>query len=324
MNDNLRRRTFASLALLGAPCFARAAEEPFPSWPVKLVTPYPPGGNADNIARVFSRAFSDLLGVPVVVENRPGASGTIGADLVAKAPADGHTLLLTVTTQLTNTAFNVKPNYDPIRDFTPIVGLSITPLVFVVPASLPVRNLKELGALAKTQKLAYGSYGAGTSTHVMQHLLARQLGALDMVHVAYKGESPMVNDMLGGQIQMGFVAVGMAREMERAGKLRPLAVVGLERSEFLPKVPTFLEQGYSKLDWTYGVAVYSPSRVSPEVTEKLRRTGKQAMARPDTLQAYRAQSNQPWTGATPAELQKRLVIDAVLWGKVLAEVGNIE
>ncbi|UUZ66589.1 tripartite tricarboxylate transporter substrate binding protein (plasmid) [Polaromonas sp. P1-6] len=243
---------------------------------------------------------------------------------MAKAPADGYTLLITVTSQLTNAGFNTKPSYNAIEDFTPIVGIAKTPLAFAVSAQLPAKNLKELAALAKNQKMAYGSYGAGTSTHVMQHLLAKQMGSKDMVHVAYRGEGPMVSDMLGGQVQMGFVSIGIAHEMEKAGKLRILAVVGPQRSEFLPAVPTFLEQGYQKLDWTYGVVLYGSSRMPADILAKLQATGQRIMADPDTQKAYRAQSNQPWTGSDPAELKKRLVIDTVLWGKVLTELGPIE
>jgi len=302
---------------------SQAAESDFPAKPIRLVVPYPAGGNADGIARVFSRKFSELLGTPVLVDNKPGASGTIGADAVAKAPADGYTLLLTVTSQLTSAGINVKPAYDGVRDFTPVAGLCVTPLVFVVSASSPVKTVRELEALAKTERLSYGSYGTGTSTHIMQYLLARQFGARDMVHVPYKGESPMVVDMLGGQIQMGLVSVGVAREMEKSGKLRALAVVGPDRSDFLPRVPTFQELGYRHLDWTYGVAVYAPARLPAPLLERLEAIGHSVVSAPETQRAYRAQSNQPWS-ISPTDLKKRMVIDSVLWNKVLGQIGTIE
>lgn len=323
MTSTLNRRQFAGLTLLALAPAAGAADSGFPSKPIRLVVPYPPGGNADNIARVFAKKFADVLGTPVLVDNRPGASGVIGADAVAKANNDGYTLLLTVTSQLTNAGFGVRPTYNATEDFTPIVGLCITPLVFAVPADLPATSLKALEALAQTRQLAYGSYGAGTSTHVMQHLLGQQMRAKDLVHVAYKGENPMVTDMLGGQIQMGLVSVGVAAQMEKAGKLRALAVVGPQRSEFLPRVPTFQEQGYRRLDWTYGVAVYGQSRLPAEVLAKLQKAGQSVMASADVRKAYRAQSNQPWIDSDPQELKKRLVIDSVLWNKVLTQLGPI-
>lgn len=317
------KNLFAGIFAVGFATIGFTADAGYPSKPIRLVVPYPAGGAADNIARLFSRNFSEVMSTPVIVDNKPGASGTIGAEAVAKGPKDGYTLLLTVTTQLTNAGLNVKPNYEAVRDFTPIVGLCIAPAVFVVSASLPVKTLADLAALAKNTQLNYGSYGAGTSNHIMQYLLGRQFKAKDMVHVPYKGESPMVVDLLGGQVQMGMVSVGVAREMEKSGKLRPLAVVGPTRSEFLPKVPTFQELGYRNLDWTYGVAVYAPSMLPPDIQEKLEMAGKKVMASPQVQQAYRAQSNQPWS-VTPEDLKKRMVIDSVLWNKVLGQIGNIE
>jgi len=319
-----RRRELGALCALALwPLMARA-QDVFPSRPIKLVVPYPAGGNADNIARVFGKRFAEVLSTPVIIDNKPGASGVIGADSVHKAPPDGHTLLLTVTSQLTSPGPGAKPSYKATEDFVPIVGLCVTPLAFVVPSSLGVQHLQELTALAQKRKLSYGSYGPLTSTHIMQHLLLQQLGIKDAVHVPYKGESPMVADMLGGQIQMGFVAMGGAREMARAGRMNVLAVVGSKRSEFLPQVRTFQEQGVSKLDWTYGVALYGPSRMAPDVLTKLRDAGKKVMSDGPTLTAFRAQSNQPWTDVTPDELGRRLVIDSVLWGKMVAAVGHID
>ncbi|MEO7938597.1 MAG: tripartite tricarboxylate transporter substrate binding protein, partial [Burkholderiaceae bacterium] len=259
---SIPRRLFSAAALAGLVCLAPAfAQDAFPSKPLKVIVPYPAGGNADNIARVFTKRMGEILGQPLIVDNRGGASGTIGAEAVHRADADGYTLLLTVTSQLTSPGPTVKTSYNAVEDFTPVVGLAITPLAFAVPASLGVKNLKELEALSKTRKLSYGSYGAGTSTHLMQHLLVQQFGAKDAAQIPYKGESPMVNDMLGGQIDMGFIGIGQGREMNKSGRMRILAVVGKERSEFLPDVQTFAEQGYKDLDWTYGVAVYASSRM---------------------------------------------------------------
>ena len=323
MKAFLNRRAFTALALTAAQLPAWAQER-YPSRPIKLIVPYPAGGNADNIARVFSRKFSQVLGTPVIVDNKPGASGTIGADAVYKSPTDGYTLLLTVTTQLTTAAVNVRPSYNAIEDFTPIVGLCVTPLAFAVTPALGVRSLRELAAIARKQKLSYGSYGTGTSTHVMQHLLYQQMQSLDAVHVPYRGESPMVNDMLGGQIHSGMLPIGVAREMERTGRMRILAMVGPQRSEFLPNIPTFQEQGFGKLDWTYGVAVYGASRLPADIMQRLQDAGRKVMADRDTQQAFRNQSNEPWVHSTPEELKKRLVIDTVLWNKTMSALGPLE
>lgn len=324
MTSNVRRRRLALWVLTSLTPFAHANESRFPSQPIKLVVPYPAGGNADGIARVFAKRFGELLKTSVVVDNKGGASGTIGAEAVYKAPADGHTLLLTVTTQLTTTPAGMKTGYNAVQDFTPLVGLCITPLAFAVPATLGVKSLKELEALAKTRKLAYGSYGPGTSTHIMQHLLMKQFGAKDAAHVPYRGESPMVTDMLGGQVDMGFIGMGQAREMEKSGRMRTLAVVGTQRSEFLPDVPTFAEQGYKNLDWSYGVAVYGSSKLPAPVLKTLQEAGRQVMEDPEVQKAYRAQSNQPWIKSSPEDLRKRLARDSENWSKVLSDIGNIE
>lgn len=309
-------------AVLGAPALASSPR--FPSQPIKVVVPYPAGGNADNIARVFSKRFGEELKTPVVVDNKGGASGTIGADSVYKANPDGYTLLLTVTSQLTSVPAGVKPTYNAIKDFTPVVGLCVTPLAFAVGEGTGVKSMKELEAWVKGRKVAYGSYGKGTSTHVMQHQLMKQLGAKDAAHVPYRGESPMVADMLGGQVDMGFVGIGQARELQKNGRVRILAVVATQRSEFLPDVPTFTELGYKDLDWSYGVAVYAASKTPEPILKALQDAAKKVMQDPEVQKAYRAQSNQPWLNVSLDEMKKRLVLDTDNWAKALAEVGTIE
>ncbi len=315
-------RTIAAVSAIGLMSGGAWAQTALSGKTIKIVVPYPAGGNADTIARVFSEQLAKKLGAVVIVDNKPGAAGTIGAESVARASPDGTTLLLTVTSQLTSAGIGVKPNYDAVKDFAPIVGIAVTPLVLAVPATMPVKTMKEFAALAKTNKMAFGSYGTGTSTHVLQTLLVTQMGG-DMVHVPYKGEAPMIADMLGGQINMGLLPPGVAREMEKAGKMRALAVVGTQRSEFLPNVPTFEEQGFRELDWTYGVALYAPSKIAPELLQQLAKVGQDIVKDPEVQKKYRARSIQPW-GAGADELKKRLVIDTVMWNKALAKHGKVE
>lgn len=316
----------ASLASLSAPAIvlAQPADGKFPNRPIKVVVPYPAGGNADNIARIYTKALSEVIGVPVVVDNRGGASGTIGAEAVHRADPDGYTLLLTVTTQLTSPGPDVKANYNATADFVPVAGLCITPLAFVVPASLGVKSLKELEALSRTTRLSYGSYGPRTSTHVLQHMLYQSFNAKDAVHVPYRGENPMVTDMLGGQIASGFVGIGQAREMEKSGRMKVLAVVGAVRSEFLPDVPTLGELGHPALELAYGVAVYASSRTRPETLKRLQDASRQVMNAPETARAYRAQSNQPWVSYDLDDLRRRLSSDTARWNKLVAQMGNAQ
>ena len=316
-----------SVLLCAAAAFgvsAQASTPGFPSQPIRVVVPYPAGGNGDNIARVFAKQLSEELKTPVVVDNKGGASGTIGAEAAFRANPDGHTLLLTVTSQLTSVPVGVKPSYNAVKDFTPVVGLCVTPLAFAVAESTGIKSLKELEAVVRSRKVAYGSYGKGTSTHIMQHLLMKQLGAKDAAHVSYRGESPMVADMLGGQVDMGFLGIGQASELQKSGRVRILAVVGSQRSEFLPEVPTFTELGYKDLDWSYGVAVYASSKTPAPILKALQDAGKKVMGNADVQKAYRAQSNQPWLNVTPDEMKKRLVVDTDNWARALAEVGSID
>ncbi|MBY0408785.1 MAG: tripartite tricarboxylate transporter substrate binding protein [Burkholderiaceae bacterium] len=323
MHHPFTRRGFCALSLLGLATAVRAGEAKYPSRPITLVVPYPAGGNGDNIARVFAKKLGDLWGSPVVVDNKPGASGTIGATQVHRAAPDGYTLLLTVTTQLTSSVPGIKPTYNAAKDFVPLAGLTIAPLALVVPTRLGIKSMKELEALAQTRPLSYGSYGQATSTHVVQHLLVHAFKAKDAVHVPYKGESPMVTDMLGGQIDMGLVGIGQAREMEKSGRLRTLAVLGMQRSEFLPDVATLTEQGYKQMDWAYGTALYGSSKLPAHVQAKLREAGKTIMADPETQALYRTQSNQPWIDAKPEELRQRMVTETNNWNKLLANIGPL-
>lgn len=326
MTTPTSRRRFCALGLglLSLAPTLFASTPAYPSRPISLVVPYPPGGNGDNIARVFAKKLGDVLHTPVIVENKPGASGTIGATQVFRAPADGYTLLLTVTTQLTSSVPGVKPIYDAVSDFKPLVGLTVAPLAFAVPATLGVQSVEELAALSRQRQLNYGSYGTATSTHVVQHLLGQQFKAKDMVHVPYRGEAPMVTDMLAGQIDMGLIGIGQARELEKSGRARILAILGMQRSEFLPNTPTLTELGYKNMDWAYGTALYGSSKLPADIETKLQKAGAAVMADPETQQLFRNQSNQPWTDVSLPMLRERMVQDTRNWNKVLSSAGPLE
>lgn len=320
-----RRSLLRAAALLPVCGAAWSAGDPaFPSKTLRIVVPYPAGGTADAIARVYASKLADTLGrgAVVVVENKPGASGTIGADAVVRADADGHTLLLTVTSQLSNVALNVKPNYDPLRDFTGVVGIGLAPLVLAVRQDLAAASVKDLAQLAKSRPLAYGSYGIGTSQHVMLTSFARRNG-ISFIHAPYRGESPLVTDLLGGQLQFALLSIGIARELQQSGKVRLLAIVGAQRSEFLPKVPTFGELGVPGFDWTYGVAVYTSAKVQAPVLAALEQASQAAVRSADVQGKLRAMAIEPW-GIGGDALKKRLVIDSVLWNRTLAQVGPLE
>lgn len=311
------------MAAMLATSFAVPAFAAFPDKAVSIIVPYPAGGPADTIARVFAKSLSDKVGQPVVIENKSGASGTIGAYEVVKAKPDGHTLLFTVTTQLTNQGFNVKPNYDSLKDFEPIIGVTIAPLVLALNKDLGVSSLKELEARKGEKHYAYGSYGAGTSTHVLPYLLGKQMG-LEMTHIPYRGETPMVTDLMGGRIDLGLFSANNSIELSNAGKITLVGVVGDRRAAFLPDVPTLSEQGYKDMDWGYGTALYASSKVPEEIREYLHEKSKEAMQDPEFRESLTNQRHEIWDGSTPEALKERLVADTIKWKAIQDKLGNVE
>ncbi len=311
---NLNRRTLigaaslATLALtLGVP--TPAAAQKWPDKPIRVIVPYPAGGAADAIARAISPGLSDLLGQPIVVENRGGAAGVIGADLVAKAAPDGYTLMVTPTTQPTNTTLDPPAPYRADRDFMPIIGITLTPLLYAAGSSFKGDSFAAFRQASTSGKLTYGSYGQGTSTHILLAVLSEQLN-MGMTHVPYKGESPMVTDMLAGTIDSGLVSIGLTRA--HAGKLKPLALLGTSRSSFLPDVPTFNELGVKGLDWDYGVGLYAPSKVPAEIIARLEADMQKVLKREDVLKALAQRHYEPW-GLPSTDLHRQMVADMKRW-----------
>jgi tripartite-type tricarboxylate transporter receptor subunit TctC len=310
----IQRRTLSGAAGLAALALAMsvpvpAAAQKWPDKPIRVIVPYPAGGAADAIARAISPGLGDLLGQPIVVENRGGAAGAIGADMVAKAAPDGYTLLLTPTTQPTNTTLDPPAPYRADRDFMPIIGITLTPLVYAAGTSFKGEGFAAFRQAATGGKLTYGSYGQGTSTHILLAMLSEQLN-LGMTHVPYKGESPMVTDMLAGTIDSGLVSIGLTRA--HAGKLKPLALVGTSRSSYLPGVPTFNELGVKGLDWDYGVGLYAPAKVPSEIITRLEAEMQKVLKRDDVVKALAQRSYEPW-GLPSKALHRQMLEDMKRW-----------
>ena len=323
MTSTLTRRALLGACALALTATGALGADKFPGGkPIKLVVPYPPGGSADTVGRIFAEKLAEKLSATVIVDNKSGASGTIGAESVLRADPDGHTLLLTVTSQLSNAPPNVKPKYDAAKDFAPIVGISLAPMALAVPTSLGVDSIQDLEKLAKSKPLAYGSYGTGSSGHVMLGTYSRSLGA-NMVHVPYRGEAPLVADLLGDRVQVALLTVGIAKQMQDTGKMKLLGTVGPKRSEFLPKLPTFEEQKQAGFDWTFGVALYASSKTPAPLIAELRSVGQEIVADADVQKKLRAISAEPW-GAPGDELQKRLIADTEQWDKSLKQMGDMK
>jgi tripartite-type tricarboxylate transporter receptor subunit TctC len=296
---------FSTLAV--APLTAQAQK--WPERPIRIIVPYPAGGAADAIARSIGPGLGDLLGQPIVVENRGGAAGAIGADMVAKAAPDGYTLLLTPTTQHTNTTLNPPAPYRADRDFMPVIGITRTPLVYAAGTSFKGQDFAAFRQMTASGKVTYGSYGQGTSTHLLLAILSEQLN-MGMTHVAYKGESPMLTDMLAGTIDSGLLSIGLT--LTHAGKVKPLALLGTARTGFLPGVPTFDELGVKGLDWDYGVGLYAPSKVPAAIIARLEAEMQKVLKREDVLKALAQRSYEPW-GKSSAEMYKQMVADMKRW-----------
>jgi tripartite-type tricarboxylate transporter receptor subunit TctC len=325
MMMNLPRRTFLHLAvgvgaLLFAPPIARA--QTYPSRPLRLVVGFPAGQTADLIARLVGQGLSERLGQPVVIDNRPGAAGTIATELVVRAPADGYTVLAIGASNLINATLYDKLNYDFIRDIAPVAATNRTPLVMEVNPSVPVRTVSEFIAYAKSNpgKLNMASGGTGNSTHVAGELFKMMTG-VNMVHVPYRGSPPALSDLLGGQVQVMFDVVSSSLDHIRAGKLRALGVTTATRSEVLPDVPTVGQfvPGY-EASAVGGIGV--PRGTSAEIIDRLNTDINAALADPKIKTRLVDLGNEVLAGS-PADYGKLIATETEKWGKVV-KFANIK
>jgi len=313
-------RITLGVAMLAAASLAQA-QAPYPSRPVKIVVPFPAGGATDLVARLVATKLAEAWGQSVVVDNRPGASGMIGTELVARAPADGHTLLMAITTHIQNPAIFAKIPYDALKDFEPISQIALSYLVLAVKPEFPARDVKEFVALIKSSpgKYNFGSFGTGSSSHILGERFARVAG-LDMTHVPYKGAAPLVTDLLGGQVTSGWVDVSTATAHIAAGKLRPLAISGPARTPMLPNVPTLGEYGYTgfePLGWAgMLVAAGTPKPVIDKISKEVMRIIKL----PDVQARLLEQTLVP-VGDSPESFAATLRRDMALWAQVVAGAG---
>ncbi|MCC6472751.1 MAG: tripartite tricarboxylate transporter substrate binding protein [Burkholderiales bacterium] len=265
-------RAFAAAA--GAACALAALAQAYPAKPVRLVVPYPPGGGVDSYARVFGPKLAEAWGQPVIVENRPGAGGNVGAAAVARATPDGYTLLLNTAGQAIAPALYRKLAYDPLKDIQPIVILVRSVQVLVVNPALAAGSVQELVALAKAQpgRLNFGSTGIGSGPHLSGELL-RSLASIDVVHVPYKGDVGLTPALLANEVQMAFLPSPSAASLMKSGKVRPLAVATESRSRFLPGLPTVAEAGVPGFAQSIWTALFAPSGVARDILRRISADG---------------------------------------------------
>ena len=319
--NRVRRALLAlPLALAAAPLAGRA--DSYPSRPIKFVVPWPAGGVADTVARVVADKLSERLGQRLIVENRPGAAGNIGMAAVAAAPADGYTLVLTPTGNLTvNQSLFKNLQFDTARDFLPLTVLATVPNVLVVSVALPVKNTTELLAYAKANpgKLTFASPGAGSGAHLAGELLKAEAG-IDMLHVPYTGIAPAMNDVVGGRVSLMFLGISSALPQSNTGTLRPLAIAALQRSPQLPDVPLVADAGFPSFDVTswYGVAVRSGT--PPEIVDRLYRETAEVLKLADVKERFAGMGVEPG-GLAPAAFGDLVRSDSRKWGDIIVRAN---
>ncbi len=315
------RAACAAVALLPLATFAQGD---YPSKPIRMIVPYPAGGLTDTVARQLAEGLGKRLGQPVVVENRGGAGGIIGTDFVAKAPADGYTLLMTIPGPITaNIALYKKLPYDPRTELRPISDVAMARTVLTVNSAVPVKTVTELIAYAKKEpgKLRMGSWGPGTQPHTIQAYMDKTYG-VDILHVPYRGEGPMVTDLLAGQVNLTIGSVTTLRQYIAVGKLRPLAVAGTTRAKALPDVPTFTEAGYS--DAAYKIVgpttLLAPAKTPDAIIERLGREVSALVKSPELSAKIDELGAEP-IGNTPAEAERAYKVYLPLLLKLTADTG---
>jgi tripartite-type tricarboxylate transporter receptor subunit TctC len=303
-------------------CGSQAWAQEYPAKQVRLVMPFPAGGGSDIIGRVVAQKLTAALGQPVVVDNRAGASGNIAGEIVAKAPADGYTLLFGNSSLSISPAVFSKLNYDPVKGLMPISMASSYPFTLTCHPSLPVRSVKELVALAKSKpgELAYASAGGGTMSHMAMELLRVRTG-IKLQHLPYKGAAPASISILSGESQLGFLVMPVAAVQIKAGKLRGLGVAASSRSQAAPQVPTMEEAGVKDnlaVQWN---GFFAPARTPQAVIDRLHREVAKAVHLPDVKQRFEAEGAAP-SGSSPSEFASFFQTEAAKWADVAKKSGT--
>jgi tripartite-type tricarboxylate transporter receptor subunit TctC len=315
----LHRRKFLHLAagaaaLTAAPRIARA--QPYPSRPVRVIVPAPPGGGADIAARLMSQWLSEHLGQPFVIENRPGAATNIGTEVVVRASPDGHTLLVVGGVNAINATLYDKLNFNFIRDIAPVASITHMPFVMVINPAVPATTVPEFISYAKANpgKINFGSNGIGTGIHVAGELFKMMTG-VNMLHVPYRGEALTLTDLIGGQVQVSFATLPGSIEFIRAGKLRPLAVTTAKRQEVLPDIPTLSDflTGFEASGWS---GVGAPKATPTEIIDKLNNAINAALSDPK-IKARLSGLGGEIFALSPTDFRKLIADETEKWGKVI-------
>lgn len=303
--------------------FGASHAESYPSKPIRLIVPYAAGGAADITARVIGQKMAERLGVPVIIDNRGGANGSIGTNAVVQAAPDGYTLLLVASGPIVvNPSLYPKVPYDPVKDLAPVSQITSYQYALVIPASSPVKTLPQLIQAAKANpgKFSYGSTGTGGGGHLAGEMLATMTGA-QLTHVPYRGSAPALADLLGGQLSFTFDTVVTAVPQINGGKLRGLAVSGPKRAAALPQLPTMAELGYKGFNITQFQGLFAPAKTDPAIIKRLHDEVVQALKSPDVIQRLVTDGGNDLVGNTPEEFARQIRSDLTLYGKLIKDAN---
>ena len=313
---------FDTAAAAPAQIHATAAEPGYPTKPIRVVHPFPPGGGTDAMARILQPKLSEALGQPLVMDHRPGAAGSIAAEIVAKSTPDGYTLLMGFSTVLTtNPSLYSKLAFDPLRDFAPITHLATSQYLLIVHPSVPANSVGQLVALAKARpgSLNYASAGVGSPLHLAAELFKSRAG-INIVHVTYKGGGPAAIAVLAGESQVVFASVAAALQHVRSGRLRALAVTGLKRSMLAPELPTMDESGFPGFNVTAWQSVVAAAGTPRGIIARLHDAIVRVSRLPENVQLINNIGYEP-TGTTPAQLAEIIRTESALWAKVIKDAN---
>lgn len=315
-------RAFRASALLMCAATCAHAADSFPSRPLRLIVPFPPGGGTDIIARMVSQRLNDAFGMQVVVDNRGGASGIIGTELAVRANPDGHTLLIgSVSTICINASLYKKLPFDTVKDLAPVSLVASTPSMLVVGTSIAAKSVKELIALAKAKpgQLHYASPGSGSSAHLGGELF-KQAAGIDIQHVPYKGTGPAVTDLVSGQVAMFITNMPSVLPMVKANRLRALAVTSLQRSALLPDLPTVAESGIPGFEVIVWYGVLAPAATPKPIISRVNQEVRKMSGMQDVKERLSVQGAEA-VSSTPEEFAKRIRDDLMKWGKIVKASG---
>lgn len=316
MSSRVAAAAGAFIILISGVAHAQPAA-PYPSKPVRIISPYSPGGLGDLIPRAIAAGLTESLGERVIVENRPGASQIIGMQAAARSPPDGHTLVFgSVTSLAINPSAHKSLPYDPVKDFAPVTLCVTTPLYLVVHPGVPAKSVKDLVALARAGKLAYGSGGNGSSNHLAGELF-KSLARVDLLHVPYKGAGPAMIDVMAGHVDLMFGAAGLAEA--KAGKVRVLAVTSAKRSTVAPQIPTIAEGGVPGYEATIWFGILAPSGTPAQIVSRLSQEIGKVLAQPRVHAQF---STVEFTPTTPEGFAAHIAREIPKWRKVI-QAGNI-